>query len=231
MKKILIIEDDRSIAEVEKDYLTINNFSVDVSFDGNEGLKKALENNYNLIIIDLMLPGLDGFKICKEIRKVKDIPLVMVTAKKSDIDKVRGFGLGLDDYMTKPFSPHELVARVKAHISRYESLSMKKVNDNDIIEAKGIIINLTEHIVTVNGKEIVLTSKEFELLRLLMENKGKVFSKQEIFKKIWGYDSDENIPTITVHIRKLREKIEFDPGEPEYVKTVWGVGYKFDKRL
>jgi len=231
MKKILIIEDDRSIAEVEKDYLTINNFSVDVSFDGNEGLKKALENNYNLIIIDLMLPGLDGFKICKEIRKVKDIPLVMVTAKKSDIDKVRGFGLGLDDYMTKPFSPHELVARVKAHISRYEALSMKKVNDNDIIEAKGIIINLTEHIVTVNGKEIVLTSKEFELLRLLMENKGKVFSKQEIFKKIWGYDSDENIPTITVHIRKLREKIEFDPGEPEYVKTVWGVGYKFDKRL
>ena len=229
MKKILIIEDDRSIAEVEKDYLTINNFSVDVSFDGNEGLKKALENNYSLIIIDLMLPGLDGFKICKAIRNVKDIPLVMVTAKKSDIDKVRGFGLGLDDYLTKPFSPHELVARVKAHISRYEALSMKKVSDNDIIEAKGIVINLTEHIVTVNGKEIVLTSKEFELLRLLMENKGKVFSKQEIFKKIWGYDSEENIPTITVHIRKLREKIEFNPAEPEYVKTVWGVGYKFDK--
>ena len=229
MKKILIIEDDRSIAEVEKDYLTINNFSVDVSFDGNEGLKKALENNYSLIIIDLMLPGLDGFKICKAIRKVKDIPLVMVTAKKSDIDKVRGFGLGLDDYLTKPFSPHELVARVKAHISRYEALSMKKISDNDIIEAKGIVINLTEHIVTVNGKETVLTSKEFELLRLLMENKGKVFSKQEIFKRIWGYDSEENIPTITVHIRKLREKIEFNPAEPEYVKTVWGVGYKFDK--
>ncbi len=229
MKKILIIEDDRSIAEVEKDYLTINNFSVDVSFDGNEGLKKALENNYSLIIIDLMLPGLDGFKICKAIRKVKDIPLVMVTAKKSDIDKVRGFGLGLDDYLTKPFSPHELVARVKAHISRYEALSMKKISDNDIIEAKGIVINLTEHIVTVNGKETVLTSKEFELLRLLMENKGKVFSKQEIFKRIWGYDSEENIPTITVHIRKLREKIEFNPAEPEYVKTVWGVGYKFDR--
>jgi DNA-binding response OmpR family regulator len=229
MRKILIIEDDKSIAEVEKDYLMINNFEVDLEFDGKKGLEKAINNDYSLIIIDLMLPSLDGFKICKEIRLIKDVPLVMVTAKKSDIDKVRGFGLGLDDYLTKPFSPHELVARVKAHISRYESLSSKQIDYNNIIEAKGIVINLVEHIVLVNGKEIVLTAKEFELLKLFASNRGKVFSKKEIFKKIWGYDSEENIPTITVHIRKLREKIEFNPAEPEYIKTVWGVGYKFEK--
>jgi DNA-binding response OmpR family regulator len=230
MRRILIIEDDKSIAEVEKDYLIINNFEVDLEFDGKKGLEKALSNDYSLIIIDLMLPSLDGFKICKEIRKSKDIPLVMVTAKKSDIDKVRGFGLGLDDYLTKPFSPYELVARVKAHISRYELLSSKKIgSSNNIIEAKGIVINLIEHIVLVNGNETTLTAKEFELLKILISNRGKVFSKQEIFKKIWGFESEEDVPTITVHIRKLREKIEFNPAKPEYIKTVWGVGYKFEK--
>lgn len=229
MKRILIIEDDKSIAEVEKDYLMINEFEVDVCHNGEEGLKMALENKYNLVIIDLMLPGLDGFKICKEIRKVKDIPLIMVTAKKSDVDKVRGFGLGLDDYLTKPFSPHELVARVKAHISRYDVLLSKKTVEEDIIEVKGVSLNLRDHEVKVNGKKVSLTGKEFELLKLLISNCGKVFSKNEIFKKVWGYDSEENIPTITVHIRKLREKIEFDPAKPEYIKTVWGVGYKFEK--
>ena len=230
MKKILIIEDDQSIAEVEKDYLTINNFEVEISYDGQKGLKKALKNPYDLVIIDLMLPGIDGFKICKEIRKVKDIPLIMVTAKKSDIDKVRGFGLGLDDYLTKPFSPHELVARVKAHLNRYESLSNKVIDSEDyLIKVKGVLVNLRSYEVHVNGELINLTSKEFDLLKLLISNPGRVFTKAEIFEKVWGYVSEDNVPTITVHIRKLREKIEFNPAEPEYIKTIWGVGYKFEK--
>ncbi|HKL43092.1 MAG TPA: response regulator transcription factor [Clostridia bacterium] len=230
MKKILIIEDDQSIAEVEKDYLTINNFDVEISYDGQEGLKKAIEKHYDLIIIDLMLPGIDGFKICKEIRKVKDIPLIMVTAKKSDIDKVRGFGLGLDDYLTKPFSPHELVARVKAHMNRYESLSSKVIDSDDyLIKVKGVLVNLRSYEVYVNGELINLTSKEFDLLKLLIGNPGRVFTKSEIFEKVWGYASEDNVPTVTVHIRKIREKIEFNPAEPEYIKTIWGVGYKFEK--
>jgi len=230
VKKILIIEDDQSIAEVEKDYLTINNFDVEISYDGQEGLKKAIEKHYDLIIIDLMLPGIDGFKICKEIRKVKDIPLIMVTAKKSDIDKVRGFGLGLDDYLTKPFSPHELVARVKAHMNRYESLSSKVIDSDDyLIKVKGVLVNLRSYEVYVNGELINLTSKEFDLLKLLIGNPGRVFTKSEIFEKVWGYASEDNVPTVTVHIRKIREKIEFNPAEPEYIKTIWGVGYKFEK--
>jgi DNA-binding response OmpR family regulator len=230
MKRILIIEDDKSIAEVEKDYLTINNFAVEISYDGQKGLKKALENDYDLVIIDLMLPGIDGFKICKEIRKVKDIPLIMVTAKKSDIDKVRGFGLGLDDYLTKPFSPHELVARVKAHLNRYESLSSKVIDSDEyLIKVKGVLVNLRSYEVHVNGELINLTSKEFDLLKLLVSNPGRVFKKAEIFEKVWGYASEDNVPTVTVHIRKLREKVEFNPAEPEYIKTIWGVGYKFEK--
>jgi len=230
MKKILIIEDDQSIAEVEKDYLTINNFDVEISYDGQEGLKKAIEKHYDLIIIDLMLPGIDGFKICKEIRKVKDIPLIMVTAKKSDIDKVRGFGLGLDDYLTNPSSPHELVARVKAHMNRYESLSSKVIDSDDyLIKVKGVLVNLRSYEVYVNGELINLTSKEFDLLKLLIGNPGRVFTKSEIFEKVWGYASEDNVPTVTVHIRKIREKIEFNPAEPEYIKTIWGVGYKFEK--
>lgn len=230
MRQILIIEDDQSIAEVEKDYLTINNYQVDISNDGEEGLNLALKNDYDLIIIDLMLPSLDGFKICKRIRAVKDIPLIMVTAKKSDIDKVRGFGLGLDDYITKPFSPHELVARVKAHLNRYEQLSKKqKIKEASIIQVKGVVLDTRSYKVLVHGDEIVLTNKEFDLLKLLISNPGRVFTKGEIFAKVWGYESEENVPTITVHIRKLREKIEFNPAEPEYIKTIWGVGYKFEK--
>lgn len=228
--KILIIEDDKSIAEVEKDYLEINNFEVVLKYDGKEGLDEAINNSYDLIIIDLMLPSVDGFEICKKIRKEKQIPLIMVTAKKSDVDKIKGFGLGLDDYLTKPFSPHELVARVKAHINRYQRLS-KKDKDEKIISNEGIEINLRDHKVFVNNNEVNLTVKEFDLLTLLLKNPGKVFSKEEIFKKVWGYEYTKNIPTVTVHIRKLREKIEFDPANPEYIKTIWGVGYKFNGKL
>ncbi len=229
MKKILIVEDDLSIAEVEKDYLEINGFSVDIENTGTKGLTRALEESYNLVILDLMLPGADGFIICKQIRKQKDIPIIMISARGEDIDKVRGLGLGLDDYMTKPFSPNELVARVKAHIKRYETLKGSgDVSEDAAIRIRGLEINPKTHQVFIDGKEVVLTVKEFELLHLLAGSPNKVFTKEEIFQKVWGFEADQDIPTITVHVRRIREKIERDPSEPEYVKTIWGVGYKLN---
>lgn len=229
MAKILIVEDDLSIAEVEKDYLEINGFEVHVENTGTEGLKRALSEEFDLIILDLMLPGVDGFSICKEIRRSKDIPLIMVSARGEDIDKVRGLGLGLDDYMTKPFSPNELVARVKAHIKRYQTLKgVGEMGSESAIRIRGLEINPKTHQVFIDGREVVLTVKEFELLQLLAMSPKKVFSKEEIFQKVWGFEADQDIPTITVHIRRIREKIEKDPSEPEYVKTIWGVGYKLN---
>tara|TARA_Y100000588_G_C13981402_1_gene807371 strand:- start:36 stop:725 length:690 start_codon:yes stop_codon:yes gene_type:complete len=229
MGKILIVEDDQSIAEVEKDYLEINGFEVYVENTGIGGLKRALNEAFDLIILDLMLPGVDGFAICKEIRQTKDTPIIMVSARGEDIDKVRGLGLGLDDYMTKPFSPNELVARVKAHIKRYQKLKgIGDVGAESVIRIRGLEINPKTHQVFVDGNEVVLTVKEFELLQLLAMSPNKVFSKEEIFQKVWGFEADQDIPTITVHVRRIREKIENDPSEPTYVKTIWGVGYKLN---
>jgi len=227
MKKILIVEDDISISEVERDYLEISGFEVDAAYDGTEGLRKALEEDYDLVILDVMLAGMDGFAIAKALRKEKDIPVIMVTARGDEIDKIRGLGLGIDDYMTKPFSPNELVARVKAHINRYEMLKANKEEEKKIIEHRGIVIDEEKRQIFVNGNEVELTNKEYELLMLLISAPNKVFTKEEIFSKVWGYDAEQDIPTITVHIRKLREKIEFNPSEPEYIITIWGVGYKF----
>lgn len=229
MNRILIVEDDQSIAEVEKDYLEINGYDVVIESTGTGGLKRALEEEFDLIILDLMLPGVDGFGICKEIRRTKDIPLIMISARGDDIDKVRGLGLGLDDYMTKPFSPNELVARVKAHIKRYQTLKgTGPASSESIIRIRGLEINPKTHQVFIDGREVVLTVKEFELLQLLAASPNKVFSKEEIFQKVWGFEADQDIPTITVHVRRIREKIEKDPSEPEYVKTIWGVGYKLN---
>lgn len=228
MARILIVEDDRSIAEVEKDYLEIAGFDVEVAWTGHEGLQKALNEAYDLVILDLMLPGVDGFSICKEIRAVKDIPLIMLSARGDDIDKVRGLGLGLDDYMTKPFSPNELVARCRAHLNRYKTLKgTDAATAEKIIKHRGLEINPATHQVFMDGTEVTLTAKEFELLQLLAATPNRVFTKDEIFEKVWGYESEQNMPTITVHIRKLREKLEKDPSNPEYIKTIWGVGYKF----
>lgn len=229
MKKILIIEDDLSIAEVEKDYLELHDFEIDISVNGKEGLKRALEIPYDLIVLDLMLPDINGFEICKRIREDKEVPIIIVSARSDDIDKIRGLGLGSDDYMTKPFSPNELVARVKAHLKRYDRLLKKDDINNDIIQIKGLEINNKTRIVLVDGKSVELTVKEYEILLLLASNPNVVFSKEKIFLKIWGYDTDKDEPTITVHVRKLREKIEKNPSEPEYIKTVWGVGYKLEK--
>ena len=228
MKKVLIIEDELSIAELERDYLEINDFSVDIEVDGEAGLKAALGNNYNLIILDLMLPKVDGFEICRQVRSAKDVPILMISAKKEDIDKIRGLGLGADDYMTKPFSPGELVARVKAHISRYERLKGENKNQSEIIEIRGLSIYRTSRRVYVNGVEVILTAKEFDILTILALSPNKVFSKDNIFEKVWGVDSFGDVGTVTVHIRKLREKIEADPSNPQYIETIWGVGYRFE---
>ena len=228
MKKILVIEDELSIAELERDYLEISGFKVDIESKGDLGLIKAIKEDYDLIILDLMLPNIDGFQICKQIRSKKNIPIIMVSARKEDIDKIRGLGLGADDYITKPFSPSELVARVKAHINRYERLIGTGSNENnDHINIGRLKIDKASRQVFVNDKEIIFTTKEFDLLAFLAQNPNRVFTKDEIFSRIWDMDSIGDIATVTVHIRKLREKIELDPSNPQYIETIWGVGYKF----
>ena len=227
MSKILIIEDEEAIAELEKDYLELSGFTVEIENDGQDGLKKALEEKFDLLILDLMLPGVDGFEICKRVRKVKNTPILMVSAKKEDIDKIRGLGLGADDYITKPFSPSELVARVKAHLARYERLIGSGAQENEIIEIRGLKIDKTARRVYVNGEEKAFTTKEFDLLTFLAQNPNHVFSKEELFSKIWDMESVGDIATVTVHIKKIREKIEFNTSKPQYIETIWGVGYRF----
>lgn len=227
MNKILVIEDEQEIAELEKDYLELSGFEVDISNSGDEGLKKALSEEYSLVILDIMLPKVDGFEICKRIREEKNIPVIMVSAKKDDIDKIRGLGLGADDYMTKPFSPSELVARVKAHLARYDRLIGSGKKENEIIEIRGIKIDKTARRVYVNEEEKTFTTKEFDLLCFLAQNPNHVFTKEELFKEIWDMESIGDIATVTVHIKKIREKIEFNTSKPQYIETIWGVGYRF----
>ncbi|MBR6478867.1 MAG: response regulator transcription factor [Lachnospiraceae bacterium] len=228
MSRILIVEDEEAIADLEKDYLELSEFQVDICNTGDKGLKAALEGDYNLIILDLMMPGMDGFEVCKQIRKEKDIPILMVSARKDDIDKIRGLGLGADDYMTKPFSPSELVARVKAHLARYERLvGTVPKQQNDVVEIRGIRIDKTARRVYVDGEEKVFTTKEFDLLTFLAENPNHVYTKEELFQEIWGMGPVGDIATVTVHIKKIREKIEKDSAKPQYIETIWGVGYRF----
>ena len=227
MAKILIIEDEVAIADLEKDYLELSDFQVDIENAGDTGLERALNGDYDLIILDLMLPGMDGFEVCKKIREEKNVPILMVSAKKDDIDKIRGLGLGADDYMTKPFSPSELVARVKAHLARYNRLVGTVERKNDIVEIRGIKIDKTARRVYINGEEKNFTTKEFDLLTFLAENPNRVYTKDELFREIWDMDSIGDIATVTVHIKKIREKIEFDTANPQYIETIWGVGYRF----
>ena len=227
MSKLLIIEDEEAIADLEKDYLELSGFEVEIEDRGDTGLKRALKEEFDLIILDLMLPGVDGFEICKKIREEKNIPVIMVSAKKDDIDKIRGLGLGADDYMTKPFSPSELVARVKAHLARYERLIGSGIQENETIEIRGIKIDKTARRVWVNGEEKAFTSKEFDLLTFLAQNPNHVYTKEELFSKIWDMESIGDIATVTVHIKKIREKIEFNTAKPQYIETIWGVGYRF----
>ena len=226
MKKILIIEDDINIAELQRDYLEIEGFLVEIALTGEDGLNKALNDQVDLILLDLMLPEVDGFQICKTVRIEKDIPIIMVSAKKEDIDKIRGLGLGADDYIVKPFSPSELVARVKAHISRYERL-ISKEPQKETISIRGLRMDKESRRVYVNKREVIFTTKEFDILLFLAMNPDHVFSKEQLFERIWGIDSFGDISTVTVHIRKIREKIEVDPSRPQYIETIWGAGYRF----
>ena len=210
MSKILIVEDEVAIADLEKDYLELSGFDVEVANDGLIGYQKAMEEDYNLVILDLMLPGMDGFEICRKLREEKNTPIIMVSAKKDDIDKIRGLGLGADDYMTKPFSPSELVARVKAHLSRYERLIGSAAEVNKVIEIRGLKIDTTARRVWVNGQEKAFTTKEFDLLTFLASHPNHVYTKDELFSEIWDMESIGDIATVTVHIKKIREKIEMD---------------------
>lgn len=227
MSKLLIIEDEEAIAELEKDYLELSGFDVEIETSGNRGLERAMKEDFDLFILDLMLPEIDGFEICKRIRKNKNTPILMVSAKKDDIDKIRGLGLGADDYITKPFSPSELVARVKAHLARYERLIGSTVVENEIIEIRGLKIDKTARRVYINGEEKQFTTKEFDLLTFLAQNPNHVYTKEELFNKIWDMESVGDIATVTVHIKKIREKIEFNTAKPQYIETIWGVGYRF----
>ena len=229
MSKILIIEDEASIAELEKDYLEQAGYEAVIEQDGTVGLERALHENIDLIILDLMLPGLDGYEVCKKVREAKNIPIIIVSAKVEEFDKIRGLDLGADDYMTKPFSPSEMVARVKAHLSRYERLvaTARPKEDNKIVEIRGIRIDKTARRVWVNGEEKPFTNKEFDLLTFLAEHPNHVYTKAELFREIWNMDSVGDIATVTVHIKKIREKIEINTSNPQYIETIWGVGYRF----
>ncbi|MGM0790068.1 MAG: response regulator transcription factor [Bacillota bacterium] len=226
MKRILIIEDELDIAELERDYLEVSGFDSDIASSGDEGLRLAKTNEYSLILLDLMLPGVDGFQLCREMREFLEIPILMVTARKEDIDKIRGFDRGADDYIVKPFNPNELVARVKAHTARYDRLIGRKPEKREV-RKRGLVMEADSRRVFADGEEKVFTAKEFDLLWFLASNPDRVFSKEHLFERIWGYDSLGDITTVTVHIRKIREKIEKDPSNPEYIDTVWGVGYRF----
>lgn len=226
MSKILIIEDEDMLANLEKDYLEMSDFQVAVEASGDTGLEEALNGTYDLVILDIGLPVMDGFEICKKIREKKNIPIVIVSERKDEIDIVRGLGLGADDYVVKPFSPNELVARVKAHLACYERLAGKQ-EENNIIEVRKLRIDKVARRVFLDNKEKNFTTKEFDLLTFLAENPNHVFSKEELFRKIWDMESVGDIATVTVHIKKIREKLEKDSSKPQYIETIWGVGYRF----
>ena len=226
MKKILIIEDDIDIAEIERDYLAISGCEAEIETDGVSGLNAALKGGFDLILLDIMLPKMDGFSVCRRLREKLDIPILMVTAKKEDIDKIRGLGLGADDYIVKPFSPSELAARVKANLAAYERLKNPQDTHSEI-NIGSIRINTGSHRVFVKDKEVPLKNKEYELLLFLVTNADMIFDKETLYEKIWGMDAVGDNATVAVHINRLREKIEDDPSNPHYIETVWGAGYRF----
>ncbi|WP_317303095.1 response regulator transcription factor [Acidaminococcus timonensis] len=228
MQKILIIEDDMDIAELERDYMEANGFSVEIVGDGSLGEKRALEADVDLILLDIMLPGMDGFQVCRKVREARNIPILLVSARQEDVDKIRGLGLGADDYIVKPFSPSELVARVIAHLQRYLQLTGKK-DAPHVFQRGALTIDRDGHQVFLDGREVPMPNKEFALLLFLAENPGVVFSKETLFERIWGETSLGDTATVSVHINRIREKIEPSTTRPTYIETVWGVGYRFKK--
>lgn len=227
MKRILIIEDDESIAAIERDYLVLAGFEVDIAATGGDGIAMGRSGHYDLILLDLMLPGVDGFSVCRTLRGTLDIPILMVTARQEDIDKIKGLGMGADDYITKPFSPNVLVARIKANLAQYDRLKNADARDRAQISLGSVTLHTDTRRVFVDGTEVPLKNKEFELLYFLMSNADIVFSREVLYERIWGYDALGDNATVAVHINRLREKIERDPSKPRYIQTVWGAGYRF----
>lgn len=227
MDKILIIEDDSDIAEIERDYLMINGIDSDIASDGIKGIEMQKQNCYRLILLDLMLPGIDGFSVCRKLRELTDVPILIVTARKEDIDKIRGLGLGADDYIEKPFSPNVLVARVKANLAQYDRLKNESDGRRTVITVGEYSINTASHTVTHSGREVDLKNKEYELFLFLVMNSDTVFDKETLYERIWGFDAYGDTATVAVHINRLREKLENDPSKPQHIVTVWGAGYKF----
>jgi len=227
MKKVLIIEDDPQIAKIERDYLAVNDFGADVAATGYEGIDMALGGQYDLILLDLMLPGIDGFEVCRKLRETLDIPIIMVTAKQEDIDTIKGLNMGADDYITKPFSPNVLVAHVKANIAQYERLKQSGGRKADELAFGNIRIQTDSRRVFVRDKEVDMKNKEYELLLFLAENENIVFSRETLYERIWGLDALGDNATVAVHINRLREKVENEPSNPKHIQTVWGAGYRF----
>lgn len=229
MKRILIIEDDQSIAELQKDYLEMSGYQVSHAADGTQGLDMIRSQTFDLIILDLMLPGKDGFEILKAIADEKEIPVLVVSAKEEEMHKIRALGLGADDYITKPFGMGELVARVNGHIKIYDKLKNQpnRLDTRNVICVRGLRIDEADRRVYVNDREVTLKQKEFDLLLFLVKNPNRVFDKESLFEKVWGYDALSDASTVTVHIARIREKIEENPSRPQYIETVWGAGYRF----
>ena len=230
MSKVLIIEDDKSISELQKDYLEVAGFEVEVCSNGLDGLEVMRQNNFDLLILDIMLPGMDGLEILRKIKEEKDIPVLLVSAKKEEIDKIKGLSLGADDYITKPFSPGEMVARVKANIVNYERLRLKFRDDlkgSNTLVIRGLKIEKDARRVFIHDQEVNLAQKEFDLLMYLAQNPNRVFGREELFERVWGLEALGDSATVTVHIARIREKIEIDPSNPQYIETVWGAGYRF----
>ncbi|MBC1525268.1 response regulator transcription factor [Listeria booriae] len=229
MKRILLVEDELEIAELERDYLEINEMEVTIERNGARGLELALQDEFDLIILDIMLPDMSGFDICREIRAKKEMPILLVSARKEDIDKIRGLGLGADDYITKPFSPSELVARVKAHLARYERLAKNNIaSQNEILQVHDLTLDLDGRKVFVADQEIIFTTKEFDLLVFLAKRPNRVWNKEQLFEQIWGMQAAGDVSTVVVHIRKIREKLESHGDFSESIETIWGAGYRFN---
>lgn len=227
--RILVVDDEQEIAELVRDYLQKEGYEVVLALDGEEAIKLYRETKPSLAVLDIMLPGVEGTEVCRIIRSESSIPVIMLSAKSGDIDKILSLGLGADDYMTKPFSPMELVARVKAQLRRYTTLSAPaKAKDENIFIFHDLKVDIKGYDVFIRDRKIELSAKEFEVLHLFCLHPGQVLTREQIFDQVWGFNEYGDINTVTVHIRKIREKIEQDPSKPVYIKTVWGVGYKFD---
>ena len=229
MPKILIIEDDPDISAIERDYLELSGYEVAICADGTAGLNAALNEHYDLLLLGLMLPGTDGFTICRAVREKKDISILMVTALDKDVDKIRGLGFGADDYIEKPFSPSVLAARVKAHLAQYQRLKPQTAGKPKLLTAGILTAAPEQQLIFKNGAALALKNKEYELLLFLMRHPGQVFSREDLYEMIWGLESMGDNVTVAVHINRLREKVEDDPAHPKLLQTVWGVGYRLSR--